>query len=269
MNPNDERSQLIWRFLDVVEMLRPKAFAMENVKALATLEKWEPVRQCYMQRVRDMGYKCQYWILNASDYGVPQNRERVIFVGSTEDYDVSLFENALNKQHRSAQTLRELFQTLPEIGSAENPHTCTARITLAGSPVMRKSPYAGMIFNGMGRPLNLDGVSATLPASMGGNKTPIIDEELLRNPSADDWVKEYHGKLWRKEIKAEFGPAPERLRRISIVESAAIQTFPNYYEFCGSKSAIYTQIGNAVPRRLAQAVATAVVEVIFGEEDAQ
>lgn len=269
MNPNDERSQLIWRFLDVVEMLRPKAFVMENVKALATLEKWGPVRQRYMQRVSDMGYNCHYRVLNASDYGVPQNRERVIFVGATENYDVSLLENALNKQHRTAQTLRELFQTLPEIGSAENPHTCTARITLAGSPVMRKSPYAGMIFNGMGRPLNLDGVSATLPASMGGNKTPIIDEELLRNPSAEDWVKEYHGKLWRKEIGAEFGPAPERLRRISIVESAVIQTFPRDYKFCGSKSAIYTQIGNAVPCRLAQAVATAVAEVIFGKEAVQ
>ena len=55
-----------------------------------------------------------------------------------------------------------------DIGSAGNPHTCTARITLAVTPVMRKSPYAGMIFNGLGRPLNLDGVSATLPASMGG-----------------------------------------------------------------------------------------------------
>ena len=65
-----------------------------------------------------------------------------------------------------------------------NPHTCTARITLAVTPVMRKSPYAGMIFNGLGRPLNLDGVSATLPASMGGNKTPIMDEALLRDPSA-------------------------------------------------------------------------------------
>lgn len=269
MDPNDERSQLIWRFLDVVEMLRPKAFVMENVKALATLEKWGPVRQRYMQRVSDMGYNCHYRVLNASDYGVPQNRERVIFVGATENYDVSLLENALKKQNRSAQTLRELFQTLPEIGSAGNPHTCTARITLAGSPVMRKSPYAGMIFNGMGRPLNLDGVSATLPASMGGNKTPIVDEELLRNPSAEDWVKEYHGKLWRKEIEAEFGPAPERLRRISIVESAAIQTFPRNYKFCGSKSAIYTQIGNAVPCRLAQTVATAVAEVIFGKEAVQ
>lgn len=269
MDPNDERSQLIWRFLDVVEMLHPKAFVMENVKALATLEKWTSVRQRYMQRVSDMGYKCHYRVLNASDYGVPQNRERVIFVGTLENNDFSVFENALSKQQRSPQTLRELFQSLPEIGTAENPHTCTARITLAGSPVMRKSPYAGMIFNGMGRPLNLDGVSATLPASMGGNKTPIIDEELLRNPAAEDWVKEYHGKLWRKDIEAKFGPAPERLRRISIVESAAIQTFPCKYKFCGSKSAIYTQIGNAVPCRLAQAVATAVAETIFGKEDAQ
>ncbi|MFQ9892849.1 MAG: DNA cytosine methyltransferase [Emergencia sp.] len=269
MDPNDERSQLIWRFLDVVELLRPKAFVMENVKALASLEKWEPIRQQYIKRVSDLGYSCGYWVLNASDYGVPQSRERVFFVGALDAVDFTAFEESLNSQKCKAPTLRELFQTLPEIGTVGNPHTCTARITLAGSPVMRKSPYAGMIFNGMGRPLNLDGVSATLPASMGGNKTPIIDEEMLRNPSAEDWVKEYHGKLWRKEIEAEFGPAPERLRRISIVESAAIQTFPRDYKFCGSKSAIYTQIGNAVPCRLAQTVATAVVEVIFGKEAAR
>lgn len=266
MDPNDERSQLIWRFLDVVELLRPKAFVMENVKALAALEKWEPVRQRYLQRVSDLGYTCSYRVLNASEFGVPQNRERVFFVGASKEYDVDAFENALNTQKCEAPTLRELFSSLPEIGSNGNPNTCTARITLAESPVMRKSPYAGMIFNGMGRPLNLDGVSATLPASMGGNKTPIIDEEMLRNPNAEDWVKEYHGKLWRKEIQAEFGPAPERLRRISIVESAAIQTFPYDYKFCGSKSAIYTQIGNAVPCRLAQVVATAVSKIILCKE---
>ena len=130
--------------------------------------------------------------------------------------------------------MRELFQSLPEIGSAGNPHTCTARITLAVTPVMRKSPYAGMIFNGLGRPLNLDGVSATLPASMGGNKTPIMDEALLRDPSAEDWIREYHGRLRRGEIEGAAGPAPERLRRISIVESAAVQTFPRDYKFCGS-----------------------------------
>lgn len=267
MDPNDERSQLIWRFLDVVELLHPKAFVMENVKALATLEKWEPVRQRYMQRVTDLGYTCNYWVLNSSEFGVPQNRERVFFVGSLNPYDFTAFKDSLDTKKVQAPTLRELFLSLPQIGSEGNPHTCTARITLAGSPVMRKSPYAGMIFNGMGRPLNLDGVSATLPASMGGNKTPIIDEEMLRNSSADDWVKEYHGKLWRKEIEPKFGPAPERLRRISIVESAAIQTFPSDYVFCGSKSAVYTQIGNAVPCRLAQVVASTVSELILHEED--
>jgi len=263
MDPNDARSQLIWRYLDVIELLKPKAFVMENVKALAKLEKWADVRKRYLDRVRELGYNCSYWVLNASDYGVPQNRERVFFVGTTGEFDLSAFEANLNSQRTEAPTLRELFGRLPEIGSEGNPHTCTAKITLAASPVMRKSPYAGMIFNGMGRPLNLDGVSATLPASMGGNKTPIVDDELLRNPEAVDWVKEYHGKLWRKEAEAEFGPAPERLRRISIVESAAIQTFPIDYKFCGSKSAIYTQIGNAVPCQLAQVVATAVIETVL------
>ena len=263
MDPNDARSQLIWRYLDVIELLKPKAFVMENVKALAKLEKWADVRKRYLDRVKELGYNCSYWVLNASDYGVPQSRERVFFVGTTSELDIAAFEESLNSQRAEAPTLRELFSSLPEIGSEGNPHTCTARITLAASPVMRKSPYAGMIFNGMGRPLNLDGVSATLPASMGGNKTPIVDDELLRNPEATDWVKEYHGKLWRKEAEAEFGPAPERLRRISIVESAAIQTFPIDYKFCGSKSAIYTQIGNAVPCQLAQVIATAVVDTIL------
>lgn len=265
MDPNDERSQLIWRYLDVVELLHPKAFVMENVKALGALEKWKPVRQKYLERVADMGYTCQYFILNASDYGVPQNRERVFFIGVRKGVKVEGLLECLETRRCKAPTLRELFTTLPRIGTEGNPHTCTAKITLAGSPVMRKSPYAGMIFNGMGRPMNLDGVSATLPASMGGNKTPIIDQKLLDDASADDWVKEYHAKLWKGESKAEFGPAPERLRRISVVESAAIQTFPPEYVFCGSKSAIYTQIGNAVPCKLAQAVAEAVCETVFKE----
>lgn len=263
MDPNDERSELIWRFLDVVETVRPKVFVMENVKALAALEKWESVRQKYLKRVSDMGYTCGFWVLNAAEYGVPQNRERVFFVGASNSFNVEEFEDALNARKCEAQTLRELLGSLPKIGTEGNPHTCTARITLAASPVLRKSPYAGMIFNGMGRPLNLDGVSSTLPASMGGNKTPIVDEDLLRDTNAEDWVKEYHGKLWRGEITPEFGPAPQRLRRLSIVESAAIQTFPVDYKFCGSKSAIYTQIGNAVPCKLAQTVASVVLDKVL------
>ena len=58
MEQNDARSQLIWRFLDAVELLRPRAFVMENVKALAVLKKWEPIRRRYMERVSELGYSC-------------------------------------------------------------------------------------------------------------------------------------------------------------------------------------------------------------------
>ena len=126
---------------------------------------------------------------------------------------------------------------------------------------MRKSPYAGMMFNGLGRPLNLDSVSATLPASMGGNKTPIVDDNLLENPKGHDWVSNYHSCLIKKEVEPSSTIAPKHLRRITIKEAALIQTFPLDYIFTGTKSAVYTQIGNAVPCKLAEAVAKSVIEV--------
>lgn len=263
MNPEDERSQLIWTFLDVVKRVQPQIFVMENVKALGVLEKWKHIRENYLEQARNMGYCCNYYLLNAADFGVSQNRERVFFIGSKKPYNSIAFERILEEYKKKPKTLRELFSTLPPAGSAGNPLTCTAKISLAVNPVMRKSPYAGMIFNGMGRPLNLETVSTTLPASMGGNKTPIVDDKLLANPSAHDWVSDYHSKLWEGTVEAQFAPAPEQLRRLTIVESAAIQSFPVDYEFCGTKSAVYTQIGNAVPCKLAECVAEAVLDFFY------
>lgn len=263
MNPEDERSQLIWSFLNVVEKVKPRVFVMENVKALAALEKWQGVRERYLARAAELGYDCHFYVLNAAEFGVSQKRERVFFIGSKTPYKREDLLAELEKEKKEPMTLRELFLSLPPIGAEGNEDTCKAKITIAANPVMRRSPYAGMIFNGMGRPLNLDAVSSTLPASMGGNKTPIIDEEILRNADANDWVKEYHAKLWEKEIEPVFGNAPSRLRRISLTEAAAIQSFPRDYEWRGQKSAIYTQIGNAVPCKLAESVAKAVIR-FFG-----
>lgn len=81
MNPDDERSKLIFTFLDVVEKVTPRAFVMENVKALGVLEKWEPVRKKYLNRASELGYLCAPFILNATEYGVSQKRERVFFIG--------------------------------------------------------------------------------------------------------------------------------------------------------------------------------------------
>mgnify|MGYP000916890824 CR=1 FL=1 len=265
MNPEDERSKLIFTFLDAVERIKPRAFVMENVKALGAFRKWSEVRQKYIDRAREIGYLCIPFILNATEYGVPQKRERVFFIGIKGNQD-PFFEynmnNLLEEQKHTAPKIKEVLKSLGRAGTESNPITCTAKITFATRPVMRKSPYAGMYFNGQGRPINIDGYANTLPASMGGNKTPFIDEEYLYGDAKEDWVVDYHRKLQNRLIEPEFKEAPPRLRRITIKEAARIQTFPDDYVFCGSKGKVYTQIGNAVPCKLAEAVAKATIRYL-------
>lgn len=270
MNPNDKRSELIFTFLDVVKIVRPRVFVMENVKALATLEKWKPARDKYIQKAQEIGYTCHPFVLNATEFGVSQKRERVFFVG-IKDTDDAFFavnmENCINAQKNNAPSIRELLKDLGRAGTDKNPKTCTARITFASSPIMRKSPYAGMYFNGQGRPINVDEYANTLPASMGGNKTPFIDEEYLYGNAGEDWVVQYHKGLVNKTITPVFAEAPSRLRRITIKEAARIQTFPDNYIFCGSKGKVYTQIGNAVPCKLAEAIAKAVIAYLERQKE--
>lgn len=265
MDPDDARSKLIFTYLDVVEKVRPRAFVMENVKALGKLEKWEPVRKRYLERVRKLGYNCNFFILNATEYGVSQKRERVFFIGIRDNNDPFLgyhLENLLQEQKHKAPIIRDLLKDLGKAGTERNPNTCTAKITFATNPVMRKSPYAGMYFNGQGRPINVDGYSNTLPASMGGNKTPFVDEEYLYGDATSDWVVDYHRGLMEGTIIPEFKEAPARLRRLTIKEAIRIQTFPDEYQFCGNKGMIYTQIGNAVPCKMAEAVARSVINYL-------
>jgi DNA (cytosine-5)-methyltransferase 1 len=262
MDPDDERSKLIFTFLDVVERVQPAIFVMENVKALGVLEKWEPVRRKYLSKATALGYQCAPFLLNATEYGVPQKRERVFFVGIKNGIDAFYeynLNNKLDEQKKKAKTIRDLLIDLGPAGSDTHPNTCTAKITFATRPIMRKSPYAGMYFNGQGRPINVDDYANTLPASMGGNKTPFIDEEFLYGDAEEDWVVAYHKGLIDGTIIPEFCEAPKRLRRISIKEAARIQTFPDSYIFKGNKGMIYTQIGNAVPCKLAEAIANAVI----------
>lgn len=268
MDPHDDRSKLVFTFLEVVEKVRPQAFVMENVKALATLSKWSEVRKRYFKECARLGYICSPFVLNATDFGVPQKRERVFFVGIRDNKDVffeSRMTNILEGLKHPAPTVREVLKPLGPAGTEKNPETCTAKITFAANPVMRRSPYAGMYFNGQGRPINIDGYANTLPASMGGNKTPFVDDEYLHGDASEDWVVRYHAGLVSGEITPEFAEAPSNLRRITTKEAARLQTFPDNYIFAGSKGAVYTQIGNAVPCKLAEVIARATISYL--EED--
>lgn len=277
MRSDDPRSKLIFHFLDVVDHCRPKMFVMENVKALARLSRFDSVRKKYMKKVSDMGYVCAPILCNASEYGVPQKRERVFFIGirddegRLEDPKVPGYANpeireriqeAFEAQKEKAPSVREALADLGPAGTDDNPKTCTAKISYCKKPVMRSTPYAGMYFNGAGRPIEIDGYANTLPASMGGNKTPIIDEEYLYGHADDNWVEKYWKYLSEGGEPFAGEIAPERLRRLTIKEACRIQTFPDDYVWAGSKSSIYKQIGNAVPCRLAKHVANVVKEIM-------
>lgn len=264
MDPNDPRSSLVWAFMDAVEIVRPKAFVIENVKALASLTKFEGVRRGIIEKANELGYEVSYRVHLASDYGVPENRERVLFIGiqkGTGSLD-SVYD-ALKSQKKPAATVREVLKSVGKYGTAANPQTCTSHISLAKNPVMRKSPYAGMLVNGAGRPIDLDGVSPTLPASMGGNKTPIIDEAALNDDSAENWFVGYHRRITDGSSSPDRESVPPTARRLTLAEAAAIQTFPRGYVFGGTKTHRYRQIGNAVPCGLAEAMAKAIKKGYF------
>jgi len=256
MNPDDPRSKLVFSFCNVIERVMPKAFIMENVKALGSLEKFKPIRENIFERMLSKGYTMSMVILNAKDFGVPQSRERVFIIGVYGESKQITYSDFECKKEK-AISLRESIIHLGPAGSERNSRVTKAKITLAKKPVLRKSPYAGMLFNGQGRPLNPDAWSSTLPASMGGNRTPIIDENHLYN-NMSSWVETYHRSLIEGSRQAKYGNAPKQLRRLTIDEAIALQTFPENYIFIGPQSKIFSQIGNAVPCKLAQVVAEVV-----------
>ena len=265
MAADDPRSTLVFSFVELVERVRPNAFVMENVKSLGTLAKFSNVRTQLIARFQKAGYSTQMHVLNAKDFGVPQSRERVFFVGVQSQSQRNL-ARSFSRRKKAAPTLREVIVPLGKPGSPLNDKVCNAKVTLALKPVLRKSPYAGMLFNGQGRPLNPDGWASTLPASMGGNRTPIVDEQHLYERK-HSWVEEYHRHLMNGGIPKKTDEVPPYLRRLTINEAALLQGFPKSYEFCGPNSKVYSQIGNAVPCDLAYIVADVINSVLSGEID--
>lgn len=256
MDPNDPRSRHVFDFLAMVERVQPKAFVMENVKALASIKRWKGTITKIREEADRIGYTTTLNILNAADFGVPQARERMFLVGVKGNKAPDVIKPLAGTRK---QTVRDALLTLPKLKLPGNNQLCSAKITAAKKPVLRKTPWAGMLFNGQGRPMNLDAPAPTLPASMGGNRTPIIDQESFETGSTP-WVVTYHQHLMNGGKVAE--KIPSRLRRLSVEEAAAIQTFPRNMPWQGSQSSRYKQIGNAVPPRLAYAVALEVANSI-------
>lgn len=260
MDPEDPRSKHVFHFFDIVERVEPKAFVLENVKALYANRRWSAIREALVERAERLNYAVKVVLVNAADFGVPQARERMLILGTRKDIGLPVAPRPTTADRRP--TVREVLAQLPAYGLPGNDSFCTAKVTAAKSPVLRKSPFAGMLFNGAGRPLDLDAPSPTLPASMGGNRTPIIDQNFAAGRHQEPWVVEYHRTLWGSKAPIIAEDVPPHLRRLTVEEAAAIQTFPLGMHWAGPQSSKFRQIGNAVPPRLGLAIGRAVAESI-------
>ncbi|NTF17042.1 DNA cytosine methyltransferase [Agrobacterium rubi] len=265
MDPTDPRTQLIDTFLDAVEAVRPTAFVMENVDALLALAKWRPKLDAIKARAMSMGYGLHCMIANSADYGVPQSRRRFFAVGVKDRSDASVEESVSDGMFRRRTdpvSSGTVFKALGPQGSAMNPATSRASITFSKNPVMRRTAYAGMLFNGAGRPIDPARPAPTMTASAGGNKTHMVDEEQVFG-SGKSFSEAYHQHLLEGGTPGAM-KIPASLRRLTAAESAAFQGFPKGFTFHGRNSSVYRQIGNAVPVGLAAAVAGTVHDTLSG-----
>lgn len=238
-----DQRDMIPEFIRCITEVQPEAFIMENVPGLITKNS-RAYFDHVLQRLSVLGYKLNWAVLNAGDYGVPQKRKRLILLGSQEEF--------LKFPHPThGDRTRKEFVKASDVLRLDDPIGEPAKtpVTYAKNPDIRKYAYAGLVYNGGGRPIDPNGLCHTILASSGGSKTHWIDTKGI--------VEEYHAHL-SSGGKPRSGVV-DGARRLSVEECALIQTFPKGLKFSGSKSSQYTQIGDAVPPKLAAAIGRAVV----------
>ncbi len=238
----DERN-MVPSFIEAIRTVMPEAFLMENVPGLVVGDR----RNYLLSVLREfdsLGYHLTYGVVNAADFGVPQKRRRLFVIGMRgKKFHFPQETHGPNRDHR--------FVTVGDVlprGQVGDPNP--SRVFYAKRPDIRPSPFDGHIFNGGGRPIDRNQPCHTILASAGGNKTHFFDELNL--------VPEYH-----RQLAAGTSPRAGTLpgaRRLTVLESAIIQTFPTGMKFFGPRTAQYRQVGDAVPPKLAGVLAAAVVE---------
>lgn len=217
---DDERNMLYLEMIRIIRDKHPRFFLAENVKGIMSLGKGEVFRRI-IEDFTGLGYRVQYRLLNAADYGVPQKRQRVIIVGERNDEPGHYVypQPTHSKEACCLNTSRwvSVSEALDGMPDPDTPNSLPNHVY---------SKYK-LNFNGyLGhRPLAPDEPAPTVTAR-GDNRGGVV---IL--------------------------PHPNNLRRMTCRELAAIQSFPWNYGFIGGISSVYRQIGNAVPPLLARAVA--------------
>lgn len=246
----DERNSLYLEYVRFVEKVKPKFFILENVKGLLSLKKGF-FKEDIIKRFTELGYNVNYKLLKASEYGIPQNRERVFFVGLRKDlFKDTFFEFPIGSHTRAVST-SEALSDLPSLDNNENQEIYKTEPLNDFQKMMRKNSI---------KILNNDITVHTKQTKDIINMVP--DGGNIRDlPEKYYSVRNYNTAFKRMNSalpsttidcghRNYFHYKEDRVP--TVRESARIQTFPDNYFFTGSKTSQYKQVGNAVPAYLAE-----------------
>lgn len=247
---DDPRNQLYLEFCRIVQSVQPDFFVIENVKGLTTLNKGL-VKEDIINRFSEMGYNVEYKVLNAADFGVPQNRSRVFFVGMRNKNFI--FPNPSNKK----LTAKDAISDLPSILEWDGVSTQQEYRTHPQNEFQKKMRENCDILE------NHDFTRHTEQTIGVINQIP--DGGSIRDLPKEYWqIRKYNKAFERMSSTRPANTVDTGHRnyfhynqpRIPTVrENARLQSFSDDFMFLGSRGSQYKQVGNAVPPLLAYAIA--------------
>lgn len=270
---DDDRCLLYLQYGKFLKKYRPMGFVFENVLGLLSSKKnhFENIKAHF----NDLGYKVHFVKLNAADYGAMQNRQRVIIFGWRKTRDRGCPKISKIENH---WTCANLLSDLPNINAGETNSTYKTAPTEYLQKFGLRSEDDVLTLH-MARPLNSTdaekykmAVQMWLENGVRVKNSDFPDEiRTINNTTSflDRFkVVDLNGKCHTviahiaKDGHYYIYPSTKTLRSISVREAARIQSFPDNFYFEGSRSAMFKQIGNAVPPLMAYAIAKAIKNLL-------
>lgn len=249
----DARNSLYLQYVRFVEQAKPKFFILENVKGLLTLNAGF-FKEDIIERFGELGYNVNYKVLRASEFGVPQNRERVFFVGLRKDLFGEQFFEFPEPDKMNIISTEMAISDMPSLDNGENAEKYSCE---------PKNEFQRLMRGNCTKITNNDVTVHTQQTIDVISKVP--DGKSIKDVSEELYkVRNYNAAFKRMNSKLPSGTIDcghrnyfhyKENRIPTARESARIQSFPDRYFFTGNKTAQYTQVGNAVPPLLGYALA--------------
>jgi DNA (cytosine-5)-methyltransferase 1 len=277
---HDERSGLFREYIRIVGALEPKIIVMENVTGMSSVEKGRAITEIY-ESLKKLGYTVEHTILKAEEFGVPQERRRIIFLG-VHDTDVIQWPRPTHnkegeKNLKQFNTVWDAISDLPALNINEGFEDGD----YVSSPQSLLQKYlrtdSRRIFNHHAPHLAAINIRRMQFIPQGSSWRDIPQDLLpegMKRAKRSDHTKRY-GRLSQNGLSStiltrcdpHWGAYihPTQNRTLTVREAARLQTFPDRIQFSGSRVEQYRQVGNAVPPLLSKAIAKTVKKLLRGE----